>query len=105
MHRLLITRVQYLAELNARLRRHPAYVDGMAFVLLPDSDPDTAAGFDWVPGGPTPPGLFAEIAAEVHALFRVESLSVSAMDLDSSRAGTFASFPIGVERSASEPRS
>jgi hypothetical protein len=72
VHRQLVTRTQYLAELNDRLRRHPDYRDGMAFVLLPGADPETAAGFDWVPREAGAPNLFAEIAAEVHALFRVQ---------------------------------
>jgi len=57
MHRQLITRTQYLAELNRRLRDHPDYVDGMQFVSNGSGDPETAAGFDWEPqtGNPTPP--------------------------------------------------
>jgi len=72
MHRQLVTRVHYLALLNSRLRKHPGYVDGMEFVFLRGSDPETSPGFDWVPGGPNPPRVFAEVAAEVHALFRVQ---------------------------------
>jgi len=41
-------------------------------------DPETADGFDWVYSGHTgtmaPPTPFAEIAAEVHALYRVADL-------------------------------
>jgi hypothetical protein len=76
MHRQLITRTQYLAELNRRLRDHPDYVDGMQFVSNGSGDPETAAGFDWEPqtGNPTPPNPFAEIAALVHALYRVNVL-------------------------------
>jgi hypothetical protein len=76
MHRQLITRTQYLAELNHRLRDHPAFVVGMAFVILGGLDPDTSAGFDWVPtnGDPVPPAVFAGVAAEVHALYRVADL-------------------------------
>jgi hypothetical protein len=33
MHRQLITRARYLAELNHRLRSHAQYVDGMQFVF------------------------------------------------------------------------
>jgi hypothetical protein len=76
LHRQLITRTQYLAELNKRLREHPAYVPGMQFVINGASDPEAAAGFDWVQvdGDTTAPILFAEIAAEVHALYRVQNL-------------------------------
>jgi hypothetical protein len=72
MHRQLLTRTRYLAELNARLTRHPAYRPGMAFVFPTGDDPETAPGFDWVPKDEVPPKLFAEIAAEVHAVFRVD---------------------------------
>jgi hypothetical protein len=72
MHRQVVTKSQYLAELNARLLGHPEYVAGMAFVFRTDADPETASGFDWVPDE-APPKLFGDIAAEVHALFRVES--------------------------------
>ena len=73
MHRQLLTRTQYLAELNRRLRGHPGYVEGMQFVPHGGADPEIAAGFDWVPpnGDTTPPNPFAEVAAEVHALYRV----------------------------------
>jgi hypothetical protein len=74
MHRMLVTRTQYLIELNTRLVGYPDYRPGMQFVLLPGDDAETAAGFDWVPGGSTPLIPFAEIAAEVHALFRVQGL-------------------------------
>lgn len=76
MHRQLVTRTQYLAELNTRLRNHPSYVEGMRFVVHDDQDPETAAGFDWVTpnGDTTVPTPFAEIAAEVHALYRVGDL-------------------------------
>jgi hypothetical protein len=74
MHRKPITRTQYLVELNNRLSRHPDYVQGMMFVPVSGRDVETAAGFDWVPGGPHPPSPFAEIAAEVHALFRAVDL-------------------------------
>jgi hypothetical protein len=74
MHRKVITRAQYLAELNRRLSRHPDYAQGMMFILAAGPDVEVAVGFDWVPGGPDAPGLFAEIAAEVHALFRVSDL-------------------------------
>jgi len=75
MHRQLITRSQYLAELNRRLRNHPAYADGMQFVPSGTDDAEAAGGFEWVSdghdGSTAPPSPFAEIAAEVHALFRV----------------------------------
>lgn len=74
MHRQLVTRTYYLGLLNSRLRKHSDYVEGMEFVFLSSSDPDTAAGFDWLPGGANPPRVFAEVAAQVHALFRVEDL-------------------------------
>jgi hypothetical protein len=77
VHRQLVTRSQYLAELNRRLRSHPAFVPGMRFVPHGGSDPDAAAGFDWVPAGngsAMPPMPFAEVAAEVHTLFRVMDL-------------------------------
>ncbi len=76
VHRQLITRTQYLVELNRRLCAHPAYTPGMAFVTLGGQDPEAAARFDWVDGngGATPPIPFAEIAAEVHALYRVLDL-------------------------------
>lgn len=79
MHRQLITRAQYLAELNHRLRSHAQYVDGMQFVFNGGTgDPETADGFDWVSAGhdgiTAPPSPFAEIAAEVHALYRVVEL-------------------------------
>jgi len=45
MHRQLITRTQYLAELNRRLRDHPDYVDGMQFVSNGTADPETAAAY------------------------------------------------------------
>jgi len=77
MHRQLITRSQYLAELNHRLRSHPAYADGMRFLPSGTNDPEAAHGFEWVcdghDGTTAPPFPFAEIAAEVHALYRVES--------------------------------
>lgn len=72
MHRELITRTEYLAALNGRLRDHPAYVPGMRFVAHNGQGPETAAGFDWEPGDGVPPIAFAEAAAEVHALYRVE---------------------------------
>jgi hypothetical protein len=75
MHRQRITKTQYLTELNSRLRSHPHYVDGMQFVPSGASDPECANGFDWVSSGhhhETPPSPFAEIAAEVHALYRVD---------------------------------
>jgi hypothetical protein len=76
MHRQLVTRTQYLTELNHRLRDHPGYVEGMRFGPHGGTDPETAAGFDWVPpnGDATPPGPFAEVAAEVHSLYRVLDL-------------------------------
>jgi hypothetical protein len=82
MHRQLLTRIQYLAELNKRLAAHPAYVTGMRFVVR-DSDPEMALGFDWEPhseewermnGGLAPPAPFPEIAAEVHSLYRCAEL-------------------------------
>jgi hypothetical protein len=72
VHRQLVTRTQYLAKLNKRLREHPAYVEGMAFVVSGDLEKSVA--FDWVPGGKKPPAPFAEIALEVHALYRVLDL-------------------------------
>ena len=74
MHRQLITRTEYLAALNRRLRDHPAYVTGMRFVVHNGQDPETAADFDWEPGDGVAPLAFAEAAAEVHALYRVEAL-------------------------------
>ena len=76
MHRQLVTRTQYLAELNNRLRDHPRYVEGMLFVPQGDPDPETAAGFDWVlpDTDTTPATAFAEVAAKVHALYRVLDL-------------------------------
>ena len=75
MHRTLVTRTAYLAELNKRLRAHPDYVLGMQFIVHGDGDVEAAAGFDWVPNdGGTPPTPFAEVAAEVHALYRVQDL-------------------------------
>jgi len=71
MHRALITKAQYLAELNRRLRSHPLYEVGMVFVPSGNSDPEAAEAIDWTPGGSAPPSLFAKVAAEVHALFRV----------------------------------
>ncbi|HEY6513379.1 MAG TPA: hypothetical protein VI032_15450 [Burkholderiaceae bacterium] len=76
MHRQLVTRTEYLAELNRRLRQHPAYAAGMQFVPHGGPDPETANGFNWVPedGGAMPPMPFAEVAAEVHSLYRVLDL-------------------------------
>ncbi len=76
MHRQLVTRTQYLAELNRRLGEHAAYRLGMAFVIRGTQDPETAAGFDWVAdtSGTASPIPFAEIAGEVHALYRVVDL-------------------------------
>ena len=76
VHRQLVTRTQYLAELNRRLSEHPAYVAGMRFVINGGADPETAPGFDWVHtnGDTTAPFPFAEIAAEVHARYRVQDL-------------------------------
>jgi hypothetical protein len=76
MHRQLITRTQYLAELNHRLTTHPGYVPGMKFIINNGGDPETAAGFDWIPpnGDVTPPLPFAEVAAAVHAIYRVQDL-------------------------------
>jgi hypothetical protein len=75
MHRQLITRTEYLAALNRRLRDHPDYVPGMRFVVRGGQDPETVEGFDWEPGGDgVPPTLFAAVAAEVHALYRVRDL-------------------------------
>jgi hypothetical protein len=74
VHRQLISRTQYLAELNRRLAAHPAYVSGMQFIAHGEpEDPEVAAGFDWVPQGGvgSPPMPFAEVAAAVHALYRV----------------------------------
>jgi hypothetical protein len=73
MHRQLVTRKEYLAALNRRLRDHPQYLPGMRFVVR-EQDPETAAGFDWEPGDGAPPIAFAEAAAEVHALYRVLDL-------------------------------
>jgi hypothetical protein len=79
MHRKMITRTQYLAEINSRLRSHPAYVLGMMFVPSGSSDPETATEFEWVSNGhnakTAAPYPFAEIAAEVHALYRVDGFS------------------------------
>ena len=72
MHRELITRTQYLAELNRRLQSHPMYEEGMAFVPSPTGDPEVADAFDWVPTGLSSSSLFPEIAAQVHAMFRVQ---------------------------------
>lgn len=44
----------------------------MAFVFPTGDDPETASGFDWVPKDEVAAGLFAQIAAEVHAVFRVD---------------------------------
>jgi hypothetical protein len=75
MHRLLVTRTAYLAELNSRLRAHPAYVSGMQFIVNGGDDVEATAGFDWLPNdGGVPPIPFAEVAAEVHALYRVLDL-------------------------------
>jgi hypothetical protein len=74
MHRQLITRTEYLAALNRRLRDRPSYVLGMRFVVCSEQDPETVAGFDWEPGDGVPPLAFAEAAAEVHALYRVLDL-------------------------------
>ena len=78
MHRQLVTRAQYLAELNNRLRNHPDYVDGMQFVPSGRGHSETTDGFDWVSTGhdgtTAPPFPFAEVAAEVFALYRVEAL-------------------------------
>lgn len=75
MHRTLVTRTAYLAELNKRLRAHPAYVPGMQFIAHGGQDVEATDGFDWVPDGDgTPPAPFAEVAAEVHALYRVQDL-------------------------------
>jgi hypothetical protein len=76
MYRRLVTRTQYLAQLNHRLHDHPAYVEGMRFVPLGGSDPETAAGFDWVPANADTmrAAAFAEVAAEVHALYRMLDL-------------------------------
>jgi hypothetical protein len=74
MHRQLITRAEYLAALNRRLREHPAFVPGMRFVVRSEQDPEGATGFDWEPGDGIPPIAFAEAAAEVHALYRVLEL-------------------------------
>ena len=50
----------------------------MQFVPSGREDPKTADGFDWVStahdGATVPPSPFAEIAAEVHALCRVDGL-------------------------------
>jgi hypothetical protein len=82
MHRQLLTRTQYLAELNERLAVHPAYVPGMRFVVR-KVDPEMALGFDWEPqdqdlerlsGVREPPSPFAEVAAKVHALYRCAEL-------------------------------
>ena len=76
MHRKMITRTQYLAELNRRLRSHPAYVPGMKFAPSGSVDPETATEFEWVSTGhngkTAAPYPFAEIAAAVHTLYRVE---------------------------------
>ena len=67
MHRQMITRTQYLAELNNRLRSHPAYVHGMKFAPSGSDDPETAAEFEWVSTGhnakTAAPYPFAEIPA------------------------------------------
>jgi hypothetical protein len=75
MTRELLTRREYLAELNRQLRSHPAYVEGMHFVTSPGLDPETATGIDWVlPDGVAPPqDLFPMIAAEVHATYSVQA--------------------------------
>jgi hypothetical protein len=74
MHRQLITRTEYLAALNRRLRDHPAYEPGMLFVVHGGQDPETSAGFDWEPGEGVAPVPFAQAAAEVHALYRCAEL-------------------------------
>lgn len=72
MHRTLVTRAAYLAELNRQLRAHPDYVPGMQFIAHGE-DVEAAAGFDWVPNdGGTPPTPFAEVAVEVHSQYRVQ---------------------------------
>ena len=75
MSRQLLTRREYLAELNRQLRNHPAYVEGMQFVPSPAIDPETATGIDWVlPDGVAPPqDLFPMIAAKVHATYIVQA--------------------------------
>lgn len=46
----LMTRLEYLAEINRRLMEHPDYVPGMEFIFSPPgSAPDEATGFAWVP--------------------------------------------------------
>ena len=74
MSRQLLTRREYLAELNRQLRSHPAYVEGMQFVPSRGLDAETATGIDWVlPDGVAPPlDLFPMIAAEVHATYSVQ---------------------------------
>ena len=67
-------RTQYLVELNTRPSRLSDYVQEMMFVPVSGPDVETAVGFDWVLGGLHPRRLFAVIAAEVHALFRVLDL-------------------------------
>jgi hypothetical protein len=76
MYRRLVTRTQYLAELNNRLRGHAAYVEGMQFVSQRGPEPETSAGFDWVPPNTDTmrATAFAEVAAEVHALYRMLDL-------------------------------
>ena len=74
MSRRLLTRTEYLKELNRQLRSHPAYVDGMLLVPSPDgADAETATGLAWaLPEGAIPsPDLFAILVAEVHALHDV----------------------------------
>lgn len=68
--KLQITRTQYMAELNQRLKAHPDYVPGMEFVPYPGPDPEQASGYDWLPKA-HPRHQFVEVAHEVMGLFYV----------------------------------
>lgn len=47
----LMSRLEYMTELNRRLMEHADYRPGMEFVLHPPgADVDEATGYRWLPG-------------------------------------------------------
>ena len=69
--KLQITRTQYMAELNRRLKAHPDYVSGMVFVPSPGPDPEQASGYERIPKGGVPKHPFIEVLREMLDLYYV----------------------------------
>lgn len=64
----IMSRLEYLAELNRRLMEHEAYQSGMEFVFHPPgAEADDAIGFHWLPAEVEEPmrSIATEAGAEI----------------------------------------